>query len=138
VLKPNRHKAVLNLLMRPGSVEVFSPSAELYHHLKMPGGWPEQALLCTDDPDGVPPPECITPHLGLFGDPFMKELVVTGRGVRVVRMIAQASRLHYTVFREVRFEGDVHLDPAIAATLLDTAIRIAEAVHDAPPVEQAA
>ena len=138
VLKPNQHKGILDLLIRPGSVEVFSPSAELHHHLKMPEGWPEQALLCTDDPDALAPLECITPHLATFADPFMKELVVTERGVRVVRMIAQANRLHYAVFREVRFKEDNHLDPAIAATLLDTAIRIAEAVREAPPVERAA
>ena len=138
VLRSNRHKGILDLLMRPGRVEVFSPSDELHHHLTIPEGWPEQALLCTDDPGGLAPLECITPHLALFADPFMKELVVAERGVRVVRMIAQSSRLHYTVFREVRFKGDVHLDPTIAASMLDTAISIAEAVSDAPPVERAA
>jgi hypothetical protein len=138
VLKPNRYKGILDLLIRPGAVEVFSPSAELGHHLRMPEGWPEQALLCTDDPDAVAPLESISPSLTLFADPYMKELVVTERGVRVLRMIAQARRLNYGVFREVRFEDDLRLDPAIATRLLDTAISIAESVHKAEPVDRAA
>ena len=51
-------------------------------------------------------------------------------GARLVRMIWQASRLHYAVFREIKFEG-IHLDRAVAQTLLDTAIGIADALSDA-------
>jgi hypothetical protein len=137
ILKPNPYGGVLDFLMRPGGVEVYSPSAELDHHLTLPEGWPEQALLCTDDPSSIPPLEVITPHMVLFADPYMKELVVTSRGVRLVRMIWQASRLHYAVFREIKFEG-VHLDRAVAQTLLDAAIGIADALSGAASVEQAA
>jgi len=137
ILQSNSCGGVLDLLMRPGGVEVYSPSAELHHHLALPAGWPEQALLCTDDPSSIPPLELITPHMPLFADPYMKELVVTSRGVRLVRMIWQASRLHYSVFREIRFEG-IHLDPAVAKTLLDAAIDIADALSNSAAIEQAA
>jgi hypothetical protein len=137
VLKPTNYKGILDLLVRPGAVEVYSPSAELDHHLRLPEGWPEQALLATDDPSAVPPLQSITPHLALFADPFMKELVVAERGVRLVRMIAQGNRLHYAVFREARFD-DIGLDPALATTLLDAAIAIAEAVSKATSVDRAA
>jgi hypothetical protein len=137
ILKPNPYGGVLDFLMRPGGVEVHSPSAELDHHLALPEGWPEQALLCTDDPSSIPPLELITPHMTRFADPYMKELVVTSRGVRLVRMIWQASRLHYAVFREVRFEG-IHLDPALAKDLLDGAISIADALSGPGSVERAA
>ena len=43
VLKPNSHRGILDFLVRPGGVEVFSPSAELHYHLTLPEGWPEQA-----------------------------------------------------------------------------------------------
>jgi len=67
----------------------------------------------------------------------MKELVVTSRGVRLMRMIWQAKRLHYAVLREVKFE-EIYLDPVIARTLLDGAIDIADTLSNAGSVEQAA
>ena len=83
-----------------------SPSAELDHHVPLPDGWPEQALLCTDEPSLAPPLDLLGPHMALFSDPYMKELLVTPRGVSLVRMIWQASRCHYVVFREIKFDGD--------------------------------
>jgi len=137
VLKGNAYGGVLDLLMRPGGVEVHSPSADLDYHLPLPQGWPEQALLCTDNPSSIPPLELLTPHMAVFADPYMKELVISPRGVRLVRMIWQASRLHYAVFREVRFE-ETRLDPEIAKSLLDAAIAIAETVSAAVRAERAA
>ena len=137
VLKPNPYRAILDLLVRPGGVEVYSPSDELDHHLPLPHGWPEQAMLCTDNPSSIPPLDLLTPHMPVFQDVYMKELVVTPRGVRLVRMIWQARRLHYMVLREVTFEG-IYLDPAIAKSLLDSAIGIADALSKSGSVERAA
>jgi hypothetical protein len=137
VLKPNPYRAILDLLIRPGGVEVYSPSDELHHHLPLPEGWPEQALLATDNPESIPPLDLITPHIGVFKDIYMKEMVITSRGVRLMRMIWQARRLHYAVLREVAFD-EVYLDTAIAKTLLDSAIDIADALYNAGSVERAA
>ena len=137
VLKPNPYRAILDLLIRPGGVEVYSPSDELHFHVKLPEGWPEQALLCTDDPSSLPPLDLITPHIGIFNDVYMKELVATSRGVRLTRMIWQARRLHYAVLREVKFE-EVHLDPALAKTLLDSTIGIADALSGSAGIAHAA
>jgi hypothetical protein len=137
VLKPNPYRAILDLLIRPGGVEVYSPSDELHYHVKLPQGWPEHALLCTDDPSSLPPLELITPHIGIFDDIYMKELVATSRGVRLTRMIWQARRLHYAVLREVKFE-EVHLDPALAKTVLDSAIGIADALSGSAGIANAA
>src|SRR5262249_53738543 len=136
VLKSNSYRAILDLLIRPGGVEVYSPSDELHFHVKLPEGWPEHALLCTDDPSSLPPLELITPHIGIFNDVYMKELVATSRGVRLTRMIWQARRLHYAVLREVKFD-ELYLEPAIAKTLLDRAVGIADALSNAGSVEQA-
>jgi hypothetical protein len=137
VLKQNPYKGTLDLLVRPGGVEVYSPSSELHYHLALPQGWPEQALLCTDDPSSNPPLQTITPHMAIFGDPYMKELVVTSHGVRLVRMIWQARQLHYAVLREVKFDG-TNLDPAVAKTLLDAAVDIAHELSNSAAIEQAA
>ena len=40
---------------------MYSPSADLDCHLTLPKGWPEQSLLCTDDPSSIPPLELIDP-----------------------------------------------------------------------------
>ena len=76
----------------------------------MPDGWPEQALLCTDDPSVLSPAG--TDHTAYLGVRrlYMKELVVSPRGVRRVRMIWQANRLHYALLREIKFEG-IYLEP---------------------------
>jgi hypothetical protein len=137
VLQPNPYGAILDFLIRPGGVEVYSPSAELHHHLTPPPGWPEQGLLCTDDPSSLPPLDLITPHIGLFADIYMKELVVTCRGVRLTRMIWQARRLHYAVLRQPEFE-ETHLDPALAKTLLDDAVAIADALSGTAGIARAA
>jgi hypothetical protein len=137
VLEPNSYRAILDLLIRPGGVEVLSPSAELHHHLPLPDGWPEPALLCTDDPMLIPPLDLLTPHIGVFDDIYMKEMIITSRGVRLMRMIWQARRLHYAVLREVKFD-ETYLDPAIAKTLLDAAVGIADALSNAGTVERAA
>ena len=137
VLKPNPYQAILDLLIRPGGVEVCSPSDELHYHVKPPEGWPEHALLCTDAPSLLPPLDLITPHIGIFNDIYMKELVVTSRGVRLTRMIWQAGRLHYAVLREVKFE-EMYLDPSIAETLLDNTIGIADRLSGSAGVSRAA
>ena len=137
VLTPNSYRGVLSLLVRPGAVEVYSPSAELDHHLPLPDGWPEQALLTTDDPTARAPLDRLTPLMAVFADPYMKELVVTSKGVRLVRMIWQASRIHYAVFREVRFE-EIHLDAAVVKTLLDEAVAMADLLSQPGSIEEAA
>jgi hypothetical protein len=137
VLKPNPYRAILDLLIRPGGVEVYSPSDELHYHVPLPEGWPENALLCTDDPSSLPPLDLITPHIGIFNDIYMKELVATSRGVRLTRMVWQARRLHYAVLREVKFE-ELYLEPSIAKTLLDSTISIADALSGSAGVARAA
>ena len=90
-----------------------------------------------DDPSSIPPLALITPHIAIFKDIYMKELVATSRGVRLMRMIWQAKRLHYMVLRDVTFE-EISLDPAVAKTLLDSAIDIADALSKSGSVERAA
>ncbi len=75
--------------------------------------------------------------MGVFADVYMKELVVTSRGVRLTRMIWQSKRLNYMVLREVSFEK-IYLDPGVAKTLLDSAIAIGDALSNAGSVERAA
>jgi hypothetical protein len=137
LLRQNACPGVLDFIVRPGAVEIHSPSSELDYHIPLPQGWPAQGLLCADNPSAADVLDRLTPHMGMFADPHMKELTITPRGVRLMCMIWQASRLHYGVFREVRFES-THLDPDLAESLLESAIGIAEAMPEVRSVERAA
>jgi hypothetical protein len=127
VLEPNPHGAVLDFLMRPLGTEFYSPSGHLDYHLRIPESWPQDAILCSDGPTSSVLPERVTPHMALFDNPKMKELVVTPKGVRLVDQVCQASRPQYLVFREIRFDVD-RLDAHTLQPLLEAAIAIAESV----------
>ncbi len=115
--------ATLDLLMRPQNVEFYSPSARLRETLDPPRGWPGHALLRADDAAGLPPLERLTPHMAMFDDPRMKELVVTPKGVRLVYQADQAERAHYAVLRHARFSAE-RLPAETARRLLDEAVAI--------------
>jgi hypothetical protein len=120
--------ATLDLLLRPQNVEFYSPSARLPVTLALPAGWPAHALLRTDDESRLPPLERLTPHMAMFEDPKMKELVVTPNGVRLVYQAEQAERAHYAVLRHARFTT-ARLPSALAQELLDRASAIIETLR---------
>jgi hypothetical protein len=71
----------------------------------------------------MPPLDLLKNHIGIFDDPQMKELVITPRGVRLVRQIWQAKRAQYAVLRQVEFEEKT-LDRDLLASLLKSALEI--------------
>ena len=121
------YDGVFDFIARPRGVEFYSPSGELEHRLPLPAEWPQDALFCSDDPDAMPPAELMAPHISLFDDPQMKELLVTPRGIRLVRQIWQADRAHYLVLRQAKF-AEALLDSELAKSLLDAAIRVADSL----------
>lgn len=123
LLAPVACTGVLDLLARPRGEEFYSPSADLPHRVPLPAGWPRDAMLCTDDPAGMPPLAALGAARPLFDDPRMKELVVTPRGIRLVRQIWQAQRAQYLVLRQAVFDGD-RLDPAVASGLIDAVLTL--------------
>lgn len=127
VLETNRHGVVLDLLMRPIGTEVYSPNDQLETRPRMPEAWPQDAILGSDR--SAPPAliEQLTPHMALFDDPKMKELIVTPHGVRLVYLVDQASRPYYVIFREIRFEGG-GLDSNSLRPLLDATLAIADSL----------
>src|SRR5262245_11879384 len=96
--------ATLDLLVRPQNAEFYSPSSTLPVSLKLPRGWPTHAMLKTDgDGDRFLPVDALTPHMRIFEDTKMKELVVTAQGVRLVYQASEADRAHYIVLRHAKF-----------------------------------
>ena len=124
LLVANPDRGVLDFLVRPQGIEVYSPSHDLERRLPIPPEWPQHAILCTDAAGRTPDLARLTPHIRAFDDPRTKELLVTPRGIRLVYQAAQARRGDYLVLRKARF-ADARLDPILVRGLLDRVIAIA-------------
>jgi hypothetical protein len=112
-----------DVMARAHNVEFFSPAGDLPHVLKLPAGWPDHLTVKCDDPEVAPPEAVLSRHIALFEDPRIKELLVTPRGVRVVRQAAQGSRAEYMVLRQALF-GPVRIPREQLEAMLDSAIAL--------------
>lgn len=137
VFVPLTVRGVVSILARQRGDEGFSPSADLHHRVALPVGWPHDMAIRTDDPAGMPPLATLEPHVRLFANPEMKEMVLTARGVRLVTLAAQAQRGKYTTLRQIDF-GDACLRRAAAAVLLQAALTLAEDLAAPPPAARVA
>ncbi len=59
----------------------------------------------------------------MFSDPRMKELLVTPKGLRLVRQLAEGDRARYGVFRQADF-GNAMIDPQLLRGMLDKLIAL--------------
>jgi hypothetical protein len=116
-------------MMRPTAATTFSNFDLLPITLRNPGGFPDGAVVRTDDPHHVLPFPIVAPHLDVFQDPKAKELLITPNGVRLVWLLAEADRARYGVFRDAHF-GAVELDPELLRDLLDRLIALRQSILD--------
>jgi len=123
LIAPVPYPGILDLLLRPRGGEFYSPADELSEAVALPPGWPADAEIRSDDPAHMPPLACIEPHLPLFADPRMKELLITPRGLRLVYQADQAQRTHYAVLRQIEF-AEARLSAALLRRLMEAALRI--------------
>jgi hypothetical protein len=137
VLQPTRFRGVLDFMARATGAEYFSHIYNLQHRLELPAAWPQEAILYSDDPEGLMPLEALHPHLALFSDTKLKELVVSPHGARLVWRVDEASRAHYASFREIRFASTL-LQQAVARQVLDAAIALADTVSVEEPQRKVA
>jgi hypothetical protein len=118
-----------DLMMRPTAATTFSNFDLLPVTMQLPAGFPEHAVLRTDDPQHLLPPHIVAPHLDVFHDTRAKELLITPNGVRLVWLLAEANRARYGVLREADFR-DTDLDPQLLRNLLERLIAIRQSVLD--------
>lgn len=124
LLVADPRRGVLDFIVRPQGIEVYSPSHDLERRLPIPADWPQHAILCTDAAGRVPDLARLAPHIRVFDDPRTKELLVTPRGIRLVYQAAQAQRADYLVFRKALF-AQARVDARLVQVLLDRAIAVA-------------
>ena len=120
-------RATLDLMMRPSGLEPFSNFDLLQDQIALPAGFPEAATIRSDDAAAIPPEALLRPHLGLFDDPRMKELIVSPKGLRAVFLAEEADRTRYLVFRDAEM-GARQLDPARLESVLDALASLREDV----------
>jgi hypothetical protein len=116
-----------DLMMRPTAPTTFSNFDLLPMTLRRHPDFPQDAVVRTDDEDHVLPAHIVAPHLDLFADSRAKELLITPNGVRIVWLMAEASRARYGVFREADF-GEADLDPDLLRDLLDRLVALRESI----------
>ncbi len=124
-------QARFDLMMRPTAATTFSNFDLLPVTVPVPPGFPEGAVLRTDDPEHMIPPRVVTPHLDVFQNMRAKELLITPNGVRLVWLMAEADRARYGVFRDADF-GGADLDPDLLRDLLDRLIALRQSILDSP------
>lgn len=114
-----------DILARAHNVEFYAPSNNFDHVLPLPSGWPQHLTIKCDVPEGVPPQDVLGRHIGVFEDERVKEMLVTPKGIRLVRQAAQASRAEYLVLRQSLF-GPVVVPRDMVKDLLDRALALAD------------
>jgi hypothetical protein len=125
-------RGVCDVMARAHNVEFYSPFGDLDQGMALPAGWPDHLSVKTDDADAMPPAAMLAPHIGVFADERIKELLVTPKGVRIVRQAAQGSRAEYMVLRQANF-GPVVVPRAQLQAMLEAAVSLLEALRSAKP-----
>jgi hypothetical protein len=126
--------ARFDLMMRPAGATTFSNFDLLPFTIGRPAGFPEHAVVKTDDPGNMLPADVVAPHLGVFRDSRAKELLVTPNGVRLVWLLAEADRVRYGVFRQADF-GGAGLEPELLGSLLDRLVAIRQSILELREVD---
>lgn len=122
-------KAHFDLMMRPAGPSTFSNFDHLPHTLGNQEGFPEHAVIRTDNTGDVLPTSLIEPHLEPFFGPRAKELLITPNGLRIVWLLAEAERARYGVLRQAEF-GTVQIEGQVARDILDRLIAIRKDIVD--------
>ena len=117
--------AATDILVRVQNNEFYSPANDLPFQLPVPGHWPPGAVVKTEDADLAPPLDLLERHIDFFAAIEAKEMLVTPKGVRLVRLIDQGERAEYMVLRIADFRR-INLEPAVLSDMMDRALALAD------------
>jgi hypothetical protein len=121
--------ATLDVMIRPTGTELFSHFHTLPDQIAAPPGFPDDCTIRTDDPDALPPEAVLRPHLGLFDDERVKELVISPKGLRITFLAEEANRGRYLIFRDAEL-GRTPLPAARILPYLDALLALrADLLH---------
>jgi len=113
-------EGVMDVLVRPTGVEVFSPSRDLAYRHELLSHWPQASILKSSFPDVEKLLQQLDlPLTELLEDPYTKCLTLRPDGMRYVVQIAQSSQAHYMVLRNSHF-GPLQVPAVFLETKLNT------------------
>jgi hypothetical protein len=98
-------KHTLDMMLRPAGPSTFSNFDFLPVIIQAPSGFPEQAVLHSDEDHSPFDLNLLKPLLSFFDNPRAKEFLATPNGLRLVTQLGEAERARYLVAREARFES---------------------------------
>jgi hypothetical protein len=102
---PIHIKHTLDMMLRPAGPSTFSNFDFLPVIIPTPPGFPEQAVLHSDEDRSPFELNLLRPILSFFKNPHAKEFLATPNGLRLVTQLGEAERARYLVAREARFEN---------------------------------
>jgi hypothetical protein len=118
--------ASFDALAREQGTEFYSPAGELPVRLALPAEWPPHVSLRADRPAALPA-ALASAGARYFATLEAKEIVVSARGVRLVRFAAEGRRAEYLVLRRSHFEL-ARIDPAVVRAQLAAAVQLVRAL----------
>jgi hypothetical protein len=125
LLQPLPGVAATDILVRVQNNEFYAPANDLPFQLAVPAHWPAGAYAKTEDPEAAPPLALLERHVDFFRSDAAKEMLMTPKGVRLVRVLDQGDRAEYLVLRVADFRGAA-LEPAMLADMMDRCIALAD------------
>ncbi|MGQ0610545.1 MAG: hypothetical protein ACT4N9_05505 [Paracoccaceae bacterium] len=124
-------KATLDIMARPSGNEPFSHFAGLPQALPRPAALAEGCALRSDNAALLPAEGLLAPHLAVFADPMVKELVLSPKGLRLVILGEEADRGRFLIFREAEM-GMTPLPAQRLTPLIDTLLALRQTLTEAP------
>lgn len=124
-------KATLDIMMRPTGQEPFSHFAALPYSLPPPQGMPDGSAIRSDNAAGVPEASILAPHLSIFADQKVKELLISSKGLRLVILAEEADRGRFLIFRDAEM-GMTPLAPVRLSPMIKTLLALRQSLTEAP------
>lgn len=122
---PQPVSATFDLMMRPQGPSTFSNFDFLDHTLPTPPGFPEDAVIRSDQTAAAFPADAVRREMASFQALRGKEVLVSPKGLRIVLQAGEADRARYGVFREADF-GDRRIPARHAREAMDMLLTISE------------
>jgi hypothetical protein len=92
------------ILVRPAGTEFYSLTSYFPHRLEAPTGFPVECLVRGDAHAQQLIDTLREPLSAILGDPCVKEVAITERGLRIVRQAGEGKRGEHLLLRQAIFE----------------------------------